>query len=592
MKISACFITKGDSEIKSLQNSINSVLPHIDSLHITANGKETAEIEALMRSLEEKYPDKLIDYSYLAWNNDFSEQRNFNFDRVPKDSDFIFWMDSDDILIGGEYLRDVASIAKETNKDCVFFTYWYGCTFKGEPTLSNLITVDIEHQRERLMKPGYFAWKGRLHETPVTKGEARNAYVKYAYDPKDRPIAIMHTANKEDAQEKMNRNRTLLELQLEDEKKVGQADPRTLLYLMKIYTESSNTSLLLKCINFGREYLQKSGWDEERAVCNDLMARCYMSLGDSKEAEKLLIDAIKEYPHSVVFYVRLALVYYQQSKFRASKHWFNLAGTMEIDDKSAGIVNMEELKVLFTQLKLKLSYNVDKNTKEALEAAKSLYVIQPIKENKENVEFLQNLDELNDTCRDTHKLIKYLEKIEETNRIVPLLESLPEAINKQPFAISYFKKYIPARVWGDKEICYFANFGQAHFEQWDSTSLEKGIGGSETAVIKLAEEWTKKGYRVTVYGDPINKGEQNGVLYLPWYYFNMKDSFNIFIQWRGSFMADKINAKKLFIDLHDVYFSKDIKHENVDKIMVKSKYHKELGQGIPMDKLKVVGNGI
>lgn len=591
MKISTCFIVRDDSEAKNLQNAINSVISYTDTLHITANGEKTTEIEALASSLEKKYPEKLIDYSYLAWNDDFSAQRNFNFDRVPKDTDFIFWMDSDDILIGGQYLRDVAEIAKETNKDCVFFTYWYGCTFKGEAKPENMVSVDIEHHRERLIKPGFYTWKGRLHETPIQKSP-NDRYVKYSYDPKERPIAVMHTAQKEDAIVKMSRNKRMLELQLEDELKEGQADPRTLLYLMKIYAESSDTSLLLKCIKFGREYLEKSGWDEERAVASDIMARCYMTLGDSREAEKLLLNAIKEYPHSVIFYVRLALVYFNQKKYRACRHWFNVAGAMEFDDKSAGVVNMEELKVLFAQLQLKLAYNVDKNTKEALKASKALYVLQPIQENKENVEFLENINELNESCKDTHKLIKYLEKIDETDKIVPLLETLPEAISKQPFSIEYYKKYIPSRVWGKNEICYFANFGQAHFERWDSTSLQKGIGGSETAVIKLAEEWTKRGFRVTVFGDPINKGEQNGVLYLPWYYFNPKDQFNIFIQWRGTFMADKVNAKKFLVDLHDVFFSKDIKWENVDRIMVKSKYHKELGTGIPMDKLRVIGNGI
>jgi hypothetical protein len=267
---------------------------------------------------------------------------------------------------------------------------------------------------------------------------------------------------------------------------------------------------------------------------------------------------------------------------------------MELDDKSAGVVNMEELKVLFAQLKLKLAYNVDKNTKEALGAAKALYVIQPIEENKENVDFLEGINDLNESCKKTHEIIKYLENINESEKIVPLLEALPEAINKQPFAINYYKKHIPSRVWGDKEICYFANFGQAHFEQWDSTSLEKGIGGSETAVIKLAEEWTKKGWRVTVFGDPINRGEQNGVLYLPWYYFNVKDQFNIFIQWRGTFMADKISAKKFYVDLHDVIFSKDYedKIKYIDKIFVKSKYHRSLLSGVPDEKIKIVGNGI
>ena len=55
----------------------------------------------------------------LKWNDDFSEQRNFNFSQMPKNSDYFFWMDSDDILIGGKYLFEIARIAKEKGKDTV-----------------------------------------------------------------------------------------------------------------------------------------------------------------------------------------------------------------------------------------------------------------------------------------------------------------------------------------------------------------------------------------------------------------------------------------------------------------------------------------
>jgi hypothetical protein len=151
------------------------------------------------------------------------------------------------------------------------------------------------------------------------------------------------------------------------------------------------------------------------------------------------------------------------------------------------------------------------------------------------------------------------------------------------------------RKWEENEICYFANVGTKHFFQWDGNSISKGVGGSETAVIRLAEEWTKAGYRVTVYGDPEKITKINGVTYLPWYHFNKDDEFNIFIQWRNAQLAGKIKCKKFLVDLHDVFSGLDFSPEQIeaiDKFMVKSKWHRKLAPNISDDKFSIVGNGI
>ena len=175
-------IVKDDSEVESLKETLKTVLPFVDGLYITANGKKTAEIEALMESTREKYPYKTIDYSFLEWKKDFAEQRNFNFSRVNKDTDYILWLDTDDLLVGGEHLRKIAKQAKKKGKDVVFFKYWYGCEFDGEPSLETFKGVDIEHYRERLIRPGVIEWKGRLHETPVPVSGQKDNYTKVPYN--------------------------------------------------------------------------------------------------------------------------------------------------------------------------------------------------------------------------------------------------------------------------------------------------------------------------------------------------------------------------------------------------------------------------
>lgn len=591
MILSACLIVKDDSEAPKLHNALNSIAQYFDNIYITATGKEVDKIKKI------SYLYK-AHYSYFKWNKNFSDARNFNFSQVSDDTDYIFWMDTDDVLIGGEHLRDTAQLAKENGKDVVFFTYWYGCRFDGEPTPQNFVQVELEQMRERLIKPGTISWKGRLHETPVPVNGAKHTYTQYPFDQEKRPIVVMHTATIDDAKAKMERNKKILELQLEEEQEKDTADPRTLLYLMKIYSEEGTDEECRKVIKMGEEYLTKSGWDEERGVCYEQMGIAYGRLGNNKKAIEMFSNAIREWPHQILFYIRLASAYYDNKNYKACRHFLDLASGMDFEKRyTAGMQNVHAMKVLFAELLMKLNYNQDagRDTEKALEAAKMLYKELPSEENKNTLLFIEDQHELNKACRNTHLLADYLDSIGESYRIPLILNQLPDAISKQPFAINLRKAFTPPRKWKENEICYFANFGGNHFEKWDGSSLEKGVGGSETAVIELSREWVKLGYKVTVYGDPIEKGERDGVTYLPWYYFNKNDNFNIFIQWRGWQLAGKVKCKKFYVDLHDIYSTVDMSKEqirNIDKIFVKSNYHRQLGLSVPDEKFAIISNGI
>lgn len=588
MHISATFVIKDDTELENFKLSYQSVAPFVQSVHVVANGTETAQIEAYTKS-------QGGEYYYLPWSEDFSEQRNFIFSKVPKETDFIWWQDADDVLIGGEYLEQCAQMAQSTGKDVVYFAYWYGCRFDGKPSVATFKEVDIEHYRERLIRPGVIEWKGRLHETPVPVANANNNYTKFSYDETDRPIAVMHLSTMEDAVGKLARNQRILESQLEEEREDGEADPRTLLYLMKIYAEEGDAEKLQLCIKMGEEYLTKSGWDEERANCCDLMAICYTKLDNVDKAIGFLHRAIEEYPHQPLHYIRLGLSYYNKGKYREARHWLDVASQLDLDSKTAGINNIKELKVLFAQLLLKLKYNVDKDIAGAVEACKLLYREQPLEANKENLLFLMDLLDLKTASENSKKVVEYLDSIGDEKAIMGVINALPIVISEQPWAISQRHHHTPPRIWKDNEICYFANFGSKHFEKWDGKSLQKGIGGSETAVIELARQWVEMGYKVTVYGDPEYMGEQEGVMYLPWYYFNKGDKFNIFIQWRNAQLAPVIKARKFYVDLHDVVaqvdYSKDTM-DAIDGIFFKSKYHRDMLPQLPNSKAFIVGNGI
>ncbi len=599
MKLAFCVIAEGDNKLESLKKLLTSVEGVFDSVHITVNGGEPDGKQTPTTKVEKWCKEQGFDFSYLPWTEDFSYQRNYNFSRVPQDTDFIIWADSDDVILNAHLLRDIAQISKEKEYDTVFFEYWYGAKFSGEPSLETFEEVELKQNRERLIKPGRIVWKKRIHETPVPVDDPT---YKYSYMPysKEWPIVWLHLGadrdqSKEAMDKRMARNKRLLEAELEDERKIGEADPRTLLYLMKIYAEEDNDPIIWKkCIEMGREYLTKSGWDQERALCCKLMSQCMGKLGNHEEAKNFLHQAIKEFPYNPLLHLYLARTYFNLKDYRAMKFWMKLGLSLDTEDSGSAMNNILEMKVLGSELMLEYYLYGEKNIRKAYEAAKMLNAINPTENNQHNEDYLYDQKELDIACEHTHQLMKYFTDIQQEQRIAPLIETLPQEIRRLPFANKYYNRYREPKVWGKDEICYFANFGGEHFEKWDGNSLQSGIGGSETAVIRLAEEWTKQGYKVTVYGDPIQDIVVNEVTYLPYYKFNQRDHFNIFIQWRSNYLAGKIKAKKFLVDLHDVFTEIPYldKTDQIDQIMVKSDYHKDLAPSIPEIKFEVISNGI
>jgi len=598
MKINACIIIKDDSEIDNLKRCLLSFIDYVDGVYITSTNKPDDLIQQLVKDINKEYKQEVAHYSYFKWTDDFSAARNFNFAQAPQDSNYLFWVDTDDIVVHAENIRFAADKGIKGNQDAILVPYWYGCTFNGDPSIETLVSVDIEQKmRERLLRPGVFHWEGRLHETPIPNNGVRNQYS--LYEDEKKPFTIMHGSNIQNAYEKLPRNRRILELQLADERKRKEgADPRTLLYLMKIYAECVDEAPILEdVIKMGEEYLTKSGWDEERGVCYENMGMAAGLLGRQQEAINYFFAAIREWPHQPMVYLRLATAFFNLGNFRLAYFWMNKANEIDVDEIRNSMLNVEGMKIMSTELLMRLNFRDDhKDTKVAYEAAKQLYELRPTPEFKGMMDVIGDAHDLNEACRNTDELTRYLMSIGEEEKIAQLLDQLPMGITAQPFAQSLRMQFTAPRVWEKNEICYFANFYQNHFEKWSPKSLETGIGGSETAVIELAKRWAKKGYKVTVYGDPGEaQGVHDGVNYLPWYYFNPRDSFNIFVQWRSWFLADKIKSKLFLVDLHDIYSPVDMKENDihaVDGFMVKSEYHRDLAPQVPDEKFVVINNGI
>jgi tetratricopeptide (TPR) repeat protein len=593
MRIEACLIVKDDSELKSLKRAYSSFMRYVDDTHIVANGKKVQGIAKWCK-------ENKIHYYYLKWNKDFSEQRNFVFSKASQNTDYIFWMDADDFLIGGEMLRQVARLGLDNHMDCVYFTYWYACRFKGEPSPENMVEVEVKQMRERLINPRKMVWSKRIHETPVEIPGVKFHHTAYPYDPEQRPMVILHLgAHRSESPEvtlnRLHRNKEMLELELLDERAYGKPDPRTILYLMKNLPELDDKKQWIRCIELGKEYLQLSGWDEERATCNVLMAHCYSLLGDHQKSYEILFDALKEYPKRIDIHLRIAEQCYFLKKNVEFDFWLNESLTMDEEKTTSSADSIMENKILSAELTLRLMDEVKNDRRKSAKAAEYCYEINPNEINKERAEKFAYYADLDIACEHVDKLCQWMVANGDKKDVLRLLQIVPQTISLQPFAIRIFQKYAQPRIWEKNEICYYANFNQAAFEPWGPSKLSTGLGGSETAVVELSRQWVKMGYKVFIYGDPgEDRGNIDGVYYLPWYAFNIKDKFNIFIQWRSGYLAQMVSSKKFYVDLHDVWHPNDYNNllESIDGIFVKSNYHRQFGRGIPDSKFNIISNGI
>jgi tetratricopeptide (TPR) repeat protein len=520
----------------------------------------------------------------------FAAARNVSFGIVEGDFDYWAWADVDDILLGGPELLEIAKQALKEDVDAVYFTYWY---WVDTDDTGQVKQVKIQHLRERLLRPNKFKWVSRLHEVclPID-----NAYqpknTVYPYDARqEQTVAWVHLTDEIRTRATLERNIRILNLQAEEE---SFSDPRTLFYLAKTHFDVSTPESLDKSISLLRDYLTMSGWDAERANAMEYLGLIYAKKQDYKTAAEIFHQSTKEYPKHHLSYLRLADAYYQQGLDEFAEHWLDVALKMDAPVVGTTIGNDYEIKLLTATLcyiRARRHNNIDEmeywsGVRKKLMGGEDDGLYDDVVFHKHFGMAVTGL----------FNYTKYLKDTGYEDRLEKIGDTIPEEMYEQPLVQVMRQKIMPPKIWGKKSIVYFASFGGPHFEKWDETSLEKGIGGSETAVLQLSKQWAKLGYEVTVYLDCALEHATEGVHFAPYYKFNYADEFNILILWRSPHLLDKdFKAKKLFMDLHDVQSQLDWngeRMEKIDKIFFKSMYHRNNVPKLPEKKAVIISNGI
>jgi len=561
-KLALSVITKNNEE--TIGRLLASVAKYVDGIFITDTGSTDNTIE-----IAKQYGAVISEFK---WIDDFAAARNFAFAQVPEEFEYILWADSDDEIVGAENLPDIVEQMEMQDITATFFQYNYTI----DPVSGHVL---VKHARERVVKRGKYEWKGRLHETLIPKGQDKGVLSDL--------VEVNHWPTQESIVDNEHRNMRILEAQYEAEGE--NKDPRTEYYLARAYFDAGEYA---KANKMFQDYLEHSGWDEERAMAWNYVGEIHKQFNDYESALTAYFEALRERPDYPTWYVNIAMTYALMEKWDFSKIWIKKALAVPAKEKTAMVLNPKDDMARAMETLFMVSFH-EGELDEAWAAAQKLAQMFPDQpEFKERFESVTKLRRWNKMTKNAIEIAQELQALKEDYKLEAFINSLPQIIMGNQNMTNFRHTVLPPKTWSDKSIVYFA--GKA-FEKWDPDSLEKGVGGSETAVIYLAKEWAAKGYDVTVYGWPHKEGVYDGVNYLYWWRCNFTDRFNIFISWRNEQIFKLgIEARIKLLDCHDVLNQADILEvdKDIDFYMVKSNYHRTFLPDVPEDRFKVISNGI
>lgn len=552
-KLGLGMIVKNEvDDIKRILTDLDGIFDEIQ-ITITSDEKKD-EIKALVESFGGVA-------SVFEWKDKykrfpFDAARNFNKDQFKVASHYLR-LDCDDSVDNKEMLRYLTKKAVDGDMSVIYCYYDYAKDEWGN--------TNAAHYRETILKcTDKIYWNKPIHENVLPK------------DPSDFNVAmdenvrVIHRTDEKHSLESALRN---IEYLLDEYKENGdKTDLRTIAYLGRIFMSIGEFD---KAIPLLEKHISKSGWDEDRYVSWLNLAEIYKQREQHDTALACCWEALSErqdYPNA---YLMLHDIYFNMSDWKKAIHWGKI-GLSIPTPKTFTLIDPSAM-----------------TWRPALSMAQCYFELGQFKEAKKLLDygkkFVPNLDwvkmvegayekavEEQEFAVNFVNIVSFLKKYE-PQKMRQLVDSIPSTLLEEPAFANLKNQYTTPTVWGNKSIVIFC--GKA-WEEWSPCSVDKGIGGSEEAVIYISKELVKLGWEVTVYNTCGDKeGLHDGVRYVNYYKFNKNDFFNIVISWRNIIFPYGIYAKKKIVWLHDVPMDMFKKYDEIaltDKILVLSNYHKEL----------------
>lgn len=564
MKLALAMIVKGTAEeAKCLDTCLSYVAKEMDGIFITATYTDVQPIAQEIRDVCSKYNCFVSEYK---WIDDFSAARNYNFSQVPKEYDYILWLDADDAVKNVENIKP--TIEGNLDVDAFVIQYVYS---KNPP---------VAHDKTQIVKnDGTFSWADSfLHEDLKAN---RNIIVKGIEG-----VQRIHLSNEDRFSQNKERNMRISLKQVNE----MPDDPRSW------WNAGMSCKGLLDhtgSIKYLSEFIKLSSSNDEKYLAKIRIAESYLMLGDHQKAIDYAEQALGMKPIFPDAYNLLGVIYAGLDDFKKGEEYLlqGLQRSRNLPVRSMIVYNPRDYD--FTPLKMLgnvyFMWGKPKHAKICFEQALKIV------DDEQCTEYLKSCDIAINNLKKGEEIAKKLEKAKTDKAFEKIYNTLtPEQKAMPHICLVRNNRFIKKESTG-KDITIFC--GQTAEEWTPDTAKTRGIGGSEEAVIWLSRTLVKRGWNVEVYNVCGHEEKVfDGVVYKPFWMWNYRDKKDVTILWRSPLMADyDINTTKLFVDLHDVIQKGEFTEKRltkIDKIFVKSNCHRALFDNIPDEKFVIVSNGI
>jgi len=558
MKLALCLIVKGsDTEADALAQALKYTADHVDGIFITIT-QPNERVEEVCKIYN-------TTVSHFEWCNDFSKARNFNFSQVPEDFDYILWMDADDAYRGLENLK---SAIEKNPADVYSVNYLYAFDEWKNPI--------VVHPKAMVIKnDGCVEWAGALHEDFKENRELTRYFIK--------DIERLHLSNDERFGEAKERNLEVAKHQVETEPN----DPRSYWNLGNSYKALGKDSEALEAFE---KFLETSQSDDEKYIVRLRRAESLWSLGNKPKAIEEAQFAIGLKPHYPDAYHLLGSLYLESNRNEEAAAMFKSGLLKKPPYYKIIVYNPRDYDYVPLMNLAKAYFNLSLPTLAMVCLQQCVKIYPKDKSLKHTIKLMETeVDRYEKAMKEVKKLLKL--KGEDLKKA---LDKVPTEFQSHPAICNIRNTNFIKEESNGKDLVIFCGFTE---EEWSpKTAIEKGIGGSEEAVIHLSKRFAKAGYNVTVYNNIGHEAQEfDGVTYKPFWSWNYRDKQDITILWRTPRYADYDINSRVFVDMHDVYPEGEFtpkRMEKIEKVFVKSNFHRSLFPNISDDKIAVIPNGI
>ena len=238
----------------------------------------------------------------------FGNARNESFKHLDKSLPFHLWLDADDFVQGGEYLRDACSTLPDIACG-IWLPYLYA-------TINNYAEATTVFDRERILRASVgWRWDYRVHECIVPNLEHPRWHT-------DQRIRVLHQEGVHKAEASTTRNQLLLEIDWEERPN----DQRTAFYLANGFFAANKLPEAAHWYEVTTR-IGTNPWEMWQSYC--YMSITYRRLGQLDEATQAAFCAIDAIPDYKEGYYRLAEVYLEAGMFKKAIEWAERGMTKE-----------------------------------------------------------------------------------------------------------------------------------------------------------------------------------------------------------------------------------------------------------------------